>query len=267
MRDYWMAVNLRVMIPVLSIGLLATLSVSPASAFEEIRPGVYRSDWETIDDLLTIGDQQEVSVLVLEDSKTKHVSDAHMTALRQWVESGGVLWVAGDGLDSSLAHAVAPFRSTSFDFVRSSSGKRGGELIVKGLSPRMTIVDGPFTAGVTQLYLFARSKFDGTERAEPLVKMGDSEGNSGWVLAAVPIGRGYVILDGTARKGRWLFRRLKGFNQDHPNSIEQNSVWNSYDWETLQDNVRDWARRPLDGADGGSLSRGWSWMRPSTPRQ
>lgn len=255
MRNYLMNFNLRAAIPVLSVCLLASFGVSPASAFEEIRPGVYRSDWRTIDDLLTIGDQAELNVLVLEDNKTKGVSDAHMTVLRRWVESGGVLWVAGDGLESSLAQAVAPFRTENFDFVRSTSGKRGGELIVKGLSPRMTIVDGPFTAEVNQLYLFARSKFDGTARAEPMVKMGDSEGNSGWVLAAVPIGRGFVILDGTARKNHWLFRRLKGFDEEHPNSVEQESGWNSYDWGTLQDNVRDWARRAMDGSDWNPPTR------------
>lgn len=261
MRNSW---NLRTVILVLSICLLAPFGVSPASAFEEIRSGVYRSDWRTIDDLLTLRDQAKVSVLVLEDKKTKNVSDAHMRALRQWVESGGVLWVAGDGLESSLARAVARFRTEPFDFVRSTSGKRGGELIVKGLSPRMTIVDGPFTTEVSQLYLFARSKFDGTARAEPLVKMGDSEGNSGWVLAAVPIGQGFVILDGTARKGHWLFRRLKGFDEDHPNSLKRDSVWDSYDWGTLQDNVRDWARRALDGDDGNALAGRSSGMNRST---
>jgi len=255
MSNSWIAQNLRAVIRLLSVFLLVPFGVSSVAAFEEIRPGVYRSDWRTIDDLLTIGDQAELSVLILEDNKTKSISDAHMTALRQWVESGGVLWVAGDGLKSSLAQAVAPFQTESFDFVRSTSGKRGGELIVKGLSPRMTIVDGPFTAEVSQLYLFARSKFDGTARAEPLVQMGDSEGNSGWVLAAVPIGQGFVILDGTARKGHWLFRRLKGFNEDHPNSLKRDSLWDSYDWVTLQDNVRDSARRALDGDTGSPYAR------------
>lgn len=255
MRNYWMAANLRAVVTVLSVGLLAPFGASSAFALEELRPGVYRSEWRTIDDLLTLGDQAKLNVLVLEDDKTKGVSDAHITVLRRWVESGGVLWVAGDGLKSSLAQAVAPFNSDSFDFVRSASGKRGGELIVRGLSPRMTIVDGPFTAGVNQLYLFARSRFDGTAQAEPLVKMGDTEGNSGWVLVAVPIGRGYMILDGTARKNHWLFRKLKGFDEDHPNSLEQNSVWNSYDWGTLQDNVRDWARRALADDDENANAR------------
>jgi hypothetical protein len=267
MRQYGRLKNLRSAISLLSVCSLAPFGVSPASAFDEIRPGVYRSDWRTIDDLLSIGDQAELSVLVLEDHKTKTISDAHMTALRQWVESGGVLWVAGEGLESPLAQAVAPFRTESFDFVRSRSGKRGGELIVKGISPRMTIVDGPFTAEVNQLYLFARSRFDGTSRAEPLVQMGDSEGNSGWVLAAVPIGRGFLILDGTARKNHKVFRRLKGFDEDHPNSLEQDSMWNSYDWTTLQDNVRDWARRALDGDDGTPLAGRSGWMEFPTPRK
>jgi hypothetical protein len=242
--------KMRVLVPLLFAGALAMLGAPPASAaFEEIDPGVYRIDSKTIDDLLDIRSHADVNVLILEDNATKDISDAHMKLLREWVDSGGVLWVAGDGLESSLAQTVAPFRFESFDFVRSSSGNRGGELIVKGLSPRMTIADHALTAGVSQLYLFAQSKFDGTERATPLVQMGDSAGNSGWVLAAIPVGRGFMILDGTARKGHWLFRRLKGFNEAHPNSLKQDSGWNSYDWEQLRSNVRGHARQALTGDD------------------
>lgn len=244
----------RNLVPVLFACVLAMLGASPASAFEEIDTGIYRIDWKTIDDLLTIGNRADLNVLVLEDNKSKSISDAHMKVLREWVESGGVLWVAGDGLESSLAQTVAPFRTASFDFVRSSSGNRGGELIVKGLSPRMTIADHAFTAGVSQLYLFAQSKFDGTERAVPLVQMGDTAGNSGWVLVAVPVGRGFMILDGTARKGNFLFRRLKGFNADHPNSLKQEAGWNSYDWDKLRVNARDQSRQAV--ADG-------DWSQPT----
>lgn len=219
------------------------LEASPSASFERIEPGVYRIDEKTADGLLSLRDQSDISVLVLEDNKTKNISDAHMKLLRQWVESGGVLWVAGDGLENYLAQAIAPFRVESFDFVRSSSGKRGGELIVKGLSPRMSIADHEITAGVDQLYLFARSKFDGTAQAEPLVKMGDSSGNSGWVLVAVPVGHGFMILDGTAREKRWLFGRLKGFDADHPNCLEQDSSWNCYDWEEMRVNARERAHR------------------------
>jgi len=240
----------RILVPVLFAGVLAMLGASPSAAFEEIDPGIYRIDWKSIDDLLTIGSHDDLDVLVLEKNETKSISDAHMKLLRQWVESGGVLWVAGDGLESSLAQTVAPFRFESFDFVRSSSGNRGGELIVKGLSPRMTIADHALTAGVSQLYLFARSKFDGTQRAEPLVQMGDTAGNSGWVLIALPVGRGFMILDGTARKGPWLFRRLKGFDEDRPNSLKQESGWNSYDWDKLRVNAQDHARQALAGGDG-----------------
>ena len=240
----------RILISVLFVCVLAMLGASPSAAFEKIDPGIYRIDWKSIDDLLTIGSHDDLDVLVLEKNETKSISDAHMKLLRQWVESGGVLWVAGDGLESSLAQTVAPFRFEPFDFVRSSSGQRGGELIVKGLSSRMMIADHALTAGVSQLYLFARSKFDGTAQAEPLVQMGDSAGNSGWVLVAVRIGRGYMVLDGTARKGHGLFRRLKGFDKEHPNSLKQDSGWNSYDWETLRDNARDHARQALGGGEG-----------------
>ncbi len=241
----------RILVPVLFVGVLAMLGASPSAAFEEIDPGIYRIDWKTIDDLLTIRSHADLNVLVLEDNKTtKSISDAHMKVLRQWVESGGVLWVAGEVLESSLAQTVAPFRFASFDFVRSSSGNRGGELIVKGLSPRMTIADHALTAGVSQLYLFARSKFDGTQRAEPLVQMGDTAGNSGWVLIALPVGRGFMVLDGTAREGHWLFRRLKGFDEKHPNSLKQESGWNNYDWDKLRVNARDHARQALTGGEG-----------------
>jgi hypothetical protein len=243
--------NKRLSTLVLFSGVLALLGAAPSAAFEEIEPGIFRVDWKTTDDLLNIGSQADLNVLVLEDNNTKSISDAHMKLLRQWVESGGFLWVAGDGLRSSLAQTVAPFRTEPFDFVRSSSGVRGGELIVKGLSPRMTIADHELTAGVSQLYLFARSRFDGTERADPLVQMGDSAGNSGWVLVAVPVGRGFMILDGTARKDHRLFRKLQGFDESHPNSIKQDSVWNSYDWERLRANARDHARQALAGLDGG----------------
>ena len=235
----------RILVPVLFVCVLAMLGTSPWAAFEEIDPGIYRMDSKTIDDLLTIRSRADLNVLVLEDNKTVNISDAHMKLLRQWVESGGVLWVAGDGLESSLAQTVTPFRFESFDFVRSSSGKRGGELIVRGLSPRMTIADHALTEGVNQLSIFARSKFDGTERAEPLVQMGDTAGNSGWVLVAVPVGRGFMILDGTARKQHLLFRRLKGFDEAHPNSLKQDSGWNSYDWDKLRVNARDQSRQAL----------------------
>ena len=253
----------RFLAPVLFAGLLAMLGASPAAAMEEITPGIYLINGKAIDELLTVRGDANLNVLVLEDNKTKNVSDAHMKLLREWVESGGILWVAGDGLENRLAHTVAPFRSESFDFVRSSSGNRGGELIVKGLSPRMTISDHALTAGVSQLYLFARSKFDGTERAEPLVQMGDSAGNSGWVLVAVPVGRGFMVLDGTARKGHWIFRKLKGFDEDHPNSLRQDSDWNSYDWDTLRINARSHASQQQAEAAAASRSASESkdWSR------
>ena len=113
----------------------------------------------------------------------------------------------------------------------------------------MTIADHALTEGVSELYLFAQTKFDGTERAEPLVQMGDTAGNSGWVLVAVKVGRGFMILDGTARKKHWLFHRLKGFDEAHPNSLEQDSGWNSYDWDKLRVNAQEHAGLALAPED------------------
>jgi hypothetical protein len=59
-----------------------------------------------------------------------------------------------------------------------------------------------------------------------------------------------MILDGTARKGHWLFRRLKGFDEAHPTRLKQDSGWNSYDWDKLQVNARDHAREELAGDEG-----------------
>jgi hypothetical protein len=70
------------------------------------------------------------------------------------------------------------------------------------------------------------------------------------VLIALPVGRGFMILDGTARKGHLLFRRLKGFDAAHPNSLKQDSGWNSYDWDKLRVNARDHARQALAGGEG-----------------
>lgn len=46
------------------------------------------------------------------------------------------------------------------------------------------------------------------------------------MLAAVPVGRSFVILHGTARENHWIliFGRLKGFDEDHPDSLKQGST-------------------------------------------
>ena len=146
--------------------VLAMLAAPTAAAFLKIDEGIYRIDWKTIDDLLTIPSHPEMNVLVLEDNNVKGVSDAHMKLLRDWVESGGVLWVAGEGLESALAQKVARFQFKSFKYFKSSTDDRGGELVVRAVSPRLTIADHELTAGVNQLYLFTRSSIEVTDRAD-----------------------------------------------------------------------------------------------------
>jgi hypothetical protein len=233
-------------------GALLTLFAGSASALEKMAEGVFRLDFDRIDDLLMLPRHPDVAVLIVEDSAPRAVSDAHIKVVRQWVESGGVVWVAGDGLESAVAGNLAPFQMSRFDYVKASTGKRGGELVVRGVSPRLRIADHALTVGVDQLYLFARHKFDGTQRAEPLVEMTDTEGNHGLVLAAVPIGHGYLVLDGTARKNRMLFGRLPGFDPKHPNRLKQDSGWNGYDWDRLQANALEHARQALRTGETGA---------------
>jgi hypothetical protein len=112
--------------------------------------------------------------------------------------------------------------------------------VVRGESPRLVIHDLPLTRDVQQLYLFPRHRMNGTKDVLPIVEMTDEQGNQGLVLAAVSLGRGLVVLDGTARSRRRLpFGRLPGFNPDHPNSLKQDGVWRSYDWPRLLANAKE----------------------------
>ncbi len=84
------------------------------------------------------------------------------------------------------------------------------------------------------------------EGAQSLVEMTDDQGNHGLVLAAVPVGRGWVVLDGTARSRRRLpFGRLPGFDPDHPNALKSDGVWRSYDWPKLLANAKEGATESL----------------------
>jgi hypothetical protein len=259
----------RTLVRAASVALAFLLSLTGAVALEQVEEGIYRLDFSRVDDLLTVRNHPDLAVLILEEKDRKAVSDAHMKVLRGWVEAGGILWVAGDGLESALPQGIVPFRLDRFDYVKSSTGKRGGELVVRGISPRLVIADHPLTAGINQLYLFARYRFDGTLRAEPLVTMTDTGGNTGMVLAALPVARGYVVLDGTAREGRLMFGRLPGFSPKRPNSLKQDAGWNAYDWPKLRINARDLARQALaregDGEAVGAARGGGPAGAPFDP--
>lgn len=243
----------------LSLALLAGCAARAPRA--TATTGSSRVSFERIDDLLTLQQRTDLELLVLEDTEPTAVSEAHITRLREWVQGGGVLWAAGEGLDSALVKELVPVTLNEFPFAKSSTGDPGGELVVKGVSPRLVIEDHALTTGVTQLYLFPQRRVDGTKDLQPLVRMTDTRGTTGVVLGAVPLGRGLVILDGTARAQGFLFGRIEGFDDDHPNAVEQNGTWNAYDWATLEANARAYARRARTGqapAPAAALATGGS---------
>lgn len=218
----------------------------------QVRPGVYRIPEGNADAVLALAQRPEVRVLVLGTIDPERVSDAHMTAIRDWVQQGGVLWVEGRAVESGALKLVLPVKVDTFTFRKTTTGSRAGELVVRGATPQMMIHDSPLTAGVSQLYLYPRYRFDGTPDAQPLVELTDESGNHGTVLADVRLGRGLVVLDGTARENRALFGRIEGFDANHPNAIEQNGNWNSYDWNTLVANAQSFTSRGDETGTGGT---------------
>ncbi len=217
--------------------VIVALAVTSAFSLDRVRDGFFRLDFDRVDDLLTLPQDTDVRVLEIRSKEPKRISDAHIKLLREWVESGGVVWAVEDGLESTLVRNLARFRVERFNYRKTGTGKRGGELIVRGVSERLVIGDHALTEGVAQLYLFPRYKFDGTMGAAHLVEMTDTRGNHGLVIAAIRVGKGLLLLDGTAREKRLLFGRIGGFDEDRPNSVEHDGRWNSYDWPKLLDNA------------------------------
>jgi hypothetical protein len=239
--------------PIILALLLVGAAAVPARGLERLDYGIYRVDFKQIDDLLRLDTTSVVRVLVVEERDPKVFSSAHVAITRKWIESGGVLWAVDDGLECTLTQQIARFNSADFAFKKAGSNKAGGELVVRGASPSLVIRDHALTAGVDQLYLYPRHRFDGTTGAEPLVEMTDSKGNEGIVLAAVRVGKGLVVLDGTARSkgGRFFMGGMPGFNRAHPNSARQNGKWNNYDWSRLMANARSYADSAFAPAASG----------------
>jgi hypothetical protein len=86
--------------------------------------------------------------------------------------------------------------------------------------------------------VFPRRSFDGTRNALPILEMTDSKGYHGLVIAALPIGKGLLVLDGTSRQQRRYFHRIPDFSGKHPNAVKQGKSWNSYDWAKLMENAK-----------------------------
>jgi hypothetical protein len=211
--------------------------------------GVYRFGSKNLDPLLHLDRYPDLRVLLLSDLPDT-ISEAHIKYIKRWVQDGGVLWVEGRAASSPALEEITPIRRGDFGFKKTATDARGGELVVRDVSPKLVIADHELTDGVQQLYVFPRFKFDGTQNAQPLLQMTGTDGSSGTVIAAVPVGRGYVVLDGTARENRFLFGRIRGFDADHPNAVEQNGGWNSYDWGKLVANADHHATRELAASRG-----------------
>lgn len=225
--------------------LLVVAGLAPAAAFDRIEKGIYRIDAEHADDLLSLTPDSDVEILVLVEKIPRELSDSHLNLTRRWVEAGGILWIASDGLYSAIGQRVAPYMVENYKYKKTSTGDQGGELVVKGASARLQIGDHALTEGITQLFVFPRYKFDGTLNAASLIEMTDTRGKHGLILAAIPLGKGYLVLDGTARDEHYFFGRVRGFDDEHPNSQKQGKEWNRYDWPMLLENARRMARESL----------------------
>jgi hypothetical protein len=219
------------------LGLAASLVCClPVLSFQQVNQGTYRVDLERPDDLLFVADIPDVHVLVISDGKTASISDVHLASLRDWVARGGAVWVEGEGLESGLVGSLVSVSRDRFDFYKTTGDRNDGELVVRDALPQHVIHDHPLTQGVERLYLYPRWDFTGTPKLEPLVEMTNPEGDRAVVLGAVPYGKGWIVLDGTARAQRrawWPFGRARGFDEDHPNAIRLGERWNSYDWDRL----------------------------------
>ena len=234
--------------------MLVSAGLAPAAAFDRIEKGIYRIDSEHADELLSLAPGSDVNILVLVEKIPKELSDSHLSLTRKWVEAGGILWIADDGLYSALGQRVAPYKVDDYKYKKTSTGNEGGELVVKDASARLQIGNHELTEGVTQLFVFPRYKFDGTLNAVSIVEMTDTRGKHGVILAAIPIGKGFLILDGTAREEHYLFGRVRGFDNEHPNSQKQGKEWNTYDWPMLLDNAKRMAQEALQGSAVASIS-------------
>jgi len=223
------------------------LTFSSTLAFQQVTEGMFRVEFERPDDILLLNDIPQVHVIVVSGDDASSLSEVHLMKLRDWMARGGVLWVEGRGLESGLADAFVSVQNRSFSF-RKDTGDSAGELIVKGALPQHMIHDHPLTAGVEQLYLYPQRDFTGTPKLQPLVEMTNPEGDRGVILGAVPYGKGWIVLDGTARETRrawWPFGRSKGFDEDHPNAVRLGDRWNAYDWDRLLRNTSQVAQETM----------------------
>ncbi|MGH9870832.1 MAG: hypothetical protein ACREAA_22065 [Candidatus Polarisedimenticolia bacterium] len=218
---------------------LLILAYAPAMALDKLQDGIYAVNPDKPDELLSLNAEPDLRVLILEKIKPKTLSEAHSVALREWVESGGVLWVSGDAVETPLLALVSKgIMFGDFNYKKATTGKQGGELIVRGASDRLVIYDHPLTVGVDELFIQPVRKFDGSKDLMPLVEMTDMAGEKGIVLGAISVKRGYIVLDGT-KTPQGMARSAGDFNRDKPHAVKMaDDTWNDYDWGKLMENAK-----------------------------
>jgi hypothetical protein len=123
----------------------------PATAYGQVTEGIYRLPGGQIDQLLSLDRLSGLRVLVIDQRAPEKFSEAHCQSVRTWLERGGVVWVEGKGVESQLVAQVTPFDVRDYDYYKSGTGEKGGELVVRGSSPNLVIGDQPLTDGVQQL--------------------------------------------------------------------------------------------------------------------
>ncbi len=226
-----------------AVGTAALLTVAaaasvPAFAFEKVQDGVYALNPDNPDELLEMEATPDMKVLIFSETKNKTLSEAHAQSLRKWVENGGVIWVHGDATGSPLLKLVdKDIRVEDYPFKKATTGKEGGELIQKDVSDKLIIHDHPLAEGVNRLYVYPARKFDGTRNVQPVVEMTDKNGNHGVVIGTVPLGKGYIVLDGTRASGSPLMFWKKA-NKDNPHAVKNaEGDWEDYDWDKLIENA------------------------------
>jgi hypothetical protein len=204
--------------------------------------------YEDVNGLLSLTEKPDVAVLAVSKKlDAQGVSDAHLKVLTDWIEAGGTPWVAGGALDSGFVHSLVGYEAKDFAFKKSATGKRGGELIVRDLTPNLKINQHPLTQGVGKLYVYPRYAIEASDPREtiPLIEMTDSDGKHGVVLAARALGRGFVVLDGTARGDETSTASLPGFDPAHPNAEMTPDGYQGYDWDKLFVNAVELAQNRL----------------------
>jgi len=238
--------------------LAAALCATPVGAAADNHPdarGVVRQfDFQNVDDLLDLGPSVRMIMFVGADEVT--ISSAHLEMFKRWISAGGIAYFYQGGWGCSLNRKLGLVEAAPIYVTKENGANMGGstgELVVRDLFPYLTIAPHRITEGVRKLYLCnASTEFRPLNGARmlPILQVGSStdfganvfinaaenlalppetRANFSFrhlaaVYAAIEMGRGLIIYDGTS-----MVAGPNGFNG------------NSYDWPRMFQNVLDYA--------------------------